>query len=296
MADQFRTIGLIGKQGDQAVTASLEALIEYLQKRDLEVLIDRDTLGDLVNQSLPLVNRHELGEKSDLAIIIGGDGTLLNAARSLADCDVPILGINLGRLGFLVDLSPEAMTVQLDEILNGNFHEESRFLLQSRIRRSGEEIESSDALNDVVVHKWDASRMIECETYIDGKFLHSMRSDGIVVATPTGSTAYALSGGGPIMHPSLDAIVLVPICPHTLTNRPIVVDASSKIEIVVYDQSNANAQVTCDGQIDLGLVHGDRVLVSQKPQRARIIHPPGYDYYNILRSKLHWGRTSTSGD
>jgi len=228
--------------------------------------------------------------KCDLVIVVGGDGTLLKAARLLVDMDVRILGINLGRLGFLTDVSRHEMEARLDEIFAGRFQEESRFLLRAVVVRNGEETMHGDALNDVVLQKWNVARLIQFDTHIDGLFVTTQRADGLIVSTPTGSTAYALSGGGPILHPSLNAIALVPICPHTLSNRPIVVDAMSTVEIVVCDGQQTSAQLTFDGQTASALEPGDRVVIRRKDRPVRLIHPPDHDYFATLRTKLHWAK------
>ncbi len=289
MAEEFTSIGLIGKYADPSVGATLQALRDYLQGRELDVLLDEATAQVWPDHEMTTASRPHIGDHCDLAIVVGGDGTLLNAARSLANHQIALLGINLGRLGFLTDISPDQMQNKLDAILSGEYREDKRFLLHTSIIRDGEELSESEALNDVVVHKWDVARMIEVETYVDGRFLNTVRSDGLIVSTPTGSTAYALSGGGPILQPSLDAVILVPICPHTLSHRPIVVHGESAIEIVVRGAGQSHAQVTCDGQINLGLVSGDRVRIEKKPHEARLIHPLDHDYFHILRAKLGWG-------
>jgi len=289
MPNAFKTIGLIGKYGDPGVGETLLQVGRCLQDRDYEVLLDENTAQVLPEHNMDTAAREDLGERCDLAIIVGGDGTLLNAARSLANYDVPLLGVNLGRLGFLVDISPDEMSARLEEILAGDYQEEHRILLHTTIHHEGQRVSESEAFNDVVVHKWEVARMIEVATYIDGRFLTTMRSDGLIVSTPTGSTAYALSGGGPILHPTLNAMVLVPICPHTMSNRPIVVDGNSEIEIVVSDTPHSHAQVTCDGQINLGLVSGDRVRIRKHDHVVRLIHPRRHDHFEILRAKLHWG-------
>jgi NAD+ kinase len=234
-----------------------------------------------------VVTRETLARQCDLAIVVGGDGTLLNAARSLADTGCAVLGVNLGRLGFLVDVSPEDMDTQINSILGGDFIEEPRTLLHAMVTRDGEPVDESTALNDVVINKKDIARMIELDTWIDGHFLNRNRSDGLIVATPTGSTAYALSGGGPILHPGLDAITLVPICPHTLSNRPIVINHDSCIEIVIHE-GTLQAQISCDGQVNLTLDPGDRVTVRRHDHDLRLLHPPGHDYFDVLRRKLRW--------
>lgn len=288
MAGEFKIIGLIGKYGDPGVGETLLQISEYLTDHQCSVMLEAETASMVANQHLPIASLDKIGRECDLAIIVGGDGTLLNAARNLVDYNVPILGVNLGRLGFLVDISPEDLTRRLDELLAGKYEEEHRILLSAVIHHKDGSISKSDAFNDVVVHKWDVARMVETETYINGKFLNNMRADGLIVSTPTGSTAYALSGGGPILQPDLDALVLVPICPHTMSFRPIVIDGESKIEIIVKD-STAKAQITCDGQINLGLVSGDKVLIQRKDRVVRLIHPCKHDHYEILRAKLRWG-------
>jgi NAD+ kinase len=289
MAQSFQCVGLIGKYADPSVGDTLQKLSVFLASHNVEVLLDESTARVLPDHGLAVASREQIGERCDLAIAVGGDGTLLAAGRSLARYDVPLLGINLGRLGFLTDISPQEFEQKLDEILAGNYVVEERFLLHCSIIRDGEHISESEALNDVVVHKWEVARMIEIETRVNGQFVQTLRSDGLIVSTPTGSTAYALSGGGPIMHANLDAIVLVPICPHTLSNRPIVVRGDSFIEVLVREDTHSHAQITCDGQINLGLVSGDRIRICKADHRVRLIHPVGHDHFNLLRAKLHWG-------
>jgi NAD+ kinase len=288
MSKLFEKIGLIGKYGDPSVSDTLIRLGELLLKNDRDVLLESDTAKHLGKHDFPSAELQELGKTCDLVITVGGDGTLLHAARSLANHEIALLGINLGRLGFLVDISPDQMQQRVEEILNGQYEEERRILLTATIESENEEPKVSDAFNDVVVHKWEVARMIETETYIDGRLLNTMRSDGLIVSTPTGSTAYALSGGGPIIEPGMDAIVMVPICPHSMSYRPIVVDGSSQIEIVVRDYPHSHAQVTCDGQINMGVVSGDRIKIKRKTKCVTIIHPPEHDHYQVLRAKLHW--------
>ncbi|HLA74320.1 MAG TPA: NAD(+) kinase [Gammaproteobacteria bacterium] len=289
MANTFKCIGLIGKYADSTVLGTIKILSDYLKGRQLEVILDESTAQLLPGHGLKTASRAAIGASCDLAIVIGGDGTLLNAARSLISYEICLLGINQGRLGFLADISPHDMIQKLDSILQGIYLEEQRIMLHARIERAGQCISESDALNDVAVHKWNVARMIEVQTYINGQFVHTHRSDGIIVSTPTGSTAYALSSGGPILHPALNAIVLVPVSPHTMSNRPIVVDGDSQIEIIVKDSNQSHAQVTCDGQINLSLASGDIIKVRKKDQRVRLIHPADHDHYKILRAKLHWG-------
>lgn len=289
MSLRFSRIGLIGKYGDPNVTTALQALIRFLEDRNLQVILDADSAKLSSSANGSIMARREFATACDLVIVVGGDGTMLNASRSVAGSEVPLLGVNLGRLGFLADVSPDRMADELDRILNGQFVEEERTLLRASVFRNGNCIFESHALNDVVVHKRDIARMIELEVQIDGKLLNNQRSDGLIVATPTGSTAYALSGGGPLLNPSLNAFVLVPICPHTLNNRPFVFDDGSNIEIVVCNSGRNEAQVTCDGQVNFSLEADDRVHIERNPTRLRLIHPAEYDYFEILRAKMHWG-------
>ena len=287
MTSPFERIGLIGKSGDQNVSDTLRALTALLERHRLQIQVDECVADMLADSVHPVVTRDILARQCDLAIVVGGDGTLLNAARSLTDTGCAVLGVNLGRLGFLVDVSPEDMDTQIESILGGDFIEEPRTLLHAMVTRDGKPVDESTALNDVIVNKKDIARMIELDTWIDGHFLNRNRSDGLIVATPTGSTAYALSGGGPILHPSLDAITLVPICPHTLSNRPIVINHGSRIEIVIHE-GTLQAQISCDGQVNLTLDPGDRVTVRRHDHDLRLIHPPGHDYFDVLRKKLRW--------
>lgn len=290
MDNAFSCIGLIGKYGDPGVVGTVLELSQILQARGCEVLLEDQTAASLDKYDCPVASQDEIGSRCDLAITVGGDGTLLNAARNLVKYNVPLLGINLGRLGFLVDVSPNEMATRMNEILDGKFEEEHRIMLTTRIEHhNGGANSVGDALNDVVVHKWEVARMIETETYINGRFLNNMRSDGLIISTPTGSTAYALSGGGPILDPDMDAIVLVPICPHTMSYRPIVIDGDSEIEIIVKENPHSHAQVTCDGQINLGVVSGDKINIRKLDHFVRLIHPCKHNHYEILRAKLNWG-------
>lgn len=284
----FQSIGLIAKTDDDGqVRATLRVIHRFLLDRGLEVSLDRSTDEFLeIDETVP---RREIAEHCDLAIVVGGDGTLLTAARSLAESGVPIVGVNLGRLGFLVDVSPDTMTERLEAILSGQYTEERRFLVETEIIRGDSVIQTAVALNDVVLRIKNVVRMIEFETWIDGNFVNIQRADGMVVSTPTGSTAYALSGGGPILHPSLEAMLVLPICPHTLSSRPIVVDSGSDIEIRIRENISETGQVVSDGQNNIDVAAGDRVRVSRRDRKIRLLHPADYDYFSILREKLHWG-------
>lgn len=286
--NQFSTIGIFSKPEAKAVGKSLHALHQFLQEKALNVMASAHPARIL---DLPACSDEAIAQQADLAIVVGGDGTLLQAGRLLAVHDLPIVGINLGRVGFLVDVLPGEIADQLSLILDGHFVEEQRGLLQAQAFRGKRLLGEGSALNDVVLHSRNAVRMIEFTTHIDGSFVIQQRADGLVVATATGSTAYALSSGGPILHPSLDANVLVPICPHTLSNRPIVINSQSQIEIKLCGEREhpVDSRVSFDGHNDIELVSGDRISIRAGQKKMRLLHPESYDYYHILRSKLHWG-------
>ena len=286
----FKRVGLIAKTNDERVRQTLAALAVYLEGRGTDYVLIEGCDALVPDVRGAAVDYATLGETCDLAIVVGGDGSLLSAARELIAHDVRLLGINLGRLGFLADILPHEMERRLDEILGGSYLEERRLMLGATVIRDEQAVEYCPSLNDAVIHKWQFARLIEFDVLVDGVFVNRQRSDGIIVSTPTGSTAYALSGGGPILHPTLDAIVLVPICPHTLSNRPIVVAAESRVEIILHTEDRSSAMLTCDGQISEHLVPMDRVVVEPEPRRLRLIHPADHDHYGVLRTKLHWGR------
>lgn len=291
---RFHTIGILGKSSDPGrVGPTLARLVAHLKARGRVALCDPNSAALLGLPAQAAVDVEELARSCDLAVVVGGDGTLLAAARAMASAGVPLLGINLGRLGFLADVSPDQIEGCLDRILDGAYVEEARCMLGARVEPdpAGSALEPRPlvALNDVVIHKWNTARMIEFETYIDGVFVNAQRSDGIIIATPTGSTAYALSGGGPLLHPTLDVMVLVSICPHTLSNRPLVVPGNSRIEIRVCGFDQGHVQVTCDGQTNLAPEPHARVLVQKTGRPVRLLHPEGHDHYAILRAKLGWG-------
>lgn len=286
----FSTIGLIGKFGAPDVAGEIRALTESLTRQGQRVLIDAATAQSLSLHELDSVARDVLGQDCDLIVVVGGDGTLLAAARSLYRFEVPILGINLGRLGFLVDVSPERMHECLGGVLAGHYTREQRFLLRARIMQGDQCLRDEVALNDVVIHKWRMARMIEIETHINGQYVNTHRADGLIVSTPTGSTAYALSGGGPLLTPNLNAFALVPICPHTLSDRPIVISADSHIEVRLAQSQTNDIRITLDGQIDHDLGDGgDRVEIYRAQTPLTLLHPADHDYFKILRAKLHWG-------
>lgn len=285
----FSTIGFFVKQGDPRVQQTLDSLIRCLGERGLRLLMDASCGHAYPGHGLSEVDSAELGKACDLVLSVGGDGTMLQAARRLVDHDVMLLGINLGRLGFLTDISPHALEETcLGQILAGEYQEEKRFLLNAEVFRGEERLCCAGALNDVVVHRWNTSHMVGFRTLIDGYFVSEQRSDGLIVATPTGSTAYALSGGGPLLHPALNVLVLVSICPHTLSNRPIVVDADSRVEIYINEGQPIEAQMTCDGVLCRKLLPGDHIRVS-KHHQVRLLHPVVHDPYAVWRAKLNWG-------
>lgn len=285
---QFNTVGVIGKHRYGEVEEVTTAVLAYLEGAGKKILLDRQSMQQYA-AGLPHVARNDLALQADLVIVLGGDGTILGAARSLAMHGTPMLGVNLGRLGFLADVSPENISAQLDAVFAGEYSSDRRFLLQADIYRQGELMGSNVALNDVVVHTGDVLRMLDFETSIDGQPIRRHSADGVVVSTPTGSTAYALSCGGPVMHPELEAMLLVPICSHALTDRPLVISTKSKVAIRVFQsRSQVPAVVSWDGQRHIDLDQDDQVVVSRTDYSAQFIHPPGYDYFERLRSKLNW--------
>jgi NAD+ kinase len=285
---EFSTIGVIGKRADPGVAPALRALTEDLAARGCRLRLDAASAEYLGLPAAQGLAREQLGADCDLVVVLGGDGTLLDAARAVAPHGVPLLGINRGRLGFMVDVLPDDMRPALDAVFAGRYVREERLMLTATVLAGRQERDSFHALNDVVVRNRDFARVIEFDTYTDGCFISHHRADGIIIATPTGSTAYALSGGGPVLHPALPAIALVPICPHTLSDRPLVLDAGREIEVVI--DAGTQALVTCDGQVPQELNGGDRVRIRRAERSVSLIHPPGYDYFKLLRSKLQWGR------
>nr|WP_297458080.1 NAD(+) kinase [uncultured Halomonas sp.] len=284
----FKSIGLIGRIGSAKVVDTLRRLIRFLNTHDYHVILEDRTATVLLDHGQQEASRRLLGELCDLVIVVGGDGSMLGAARALCSTGTPVLGINRGRLGFLTDISPDELEERVGEVLAGDFISEERFLLDAEVYREGALVGTADGLNDVVIHPGKAARMIEFELFVNDQFVYSQRSDGLIIATPTGSTAYALSGGGPIIHPGLEAITLVPMFPHTLSSRPIVVDAASEIKVHIGEVNEAYPHISCDGQTQVVSKPGDMLYVRRKPQRLTLIHPRGHNYYEICRSKLGW--------
>lgn len=291
--EQFRNIGLMGRPGNTTVADTLEHLLGFLQGRGINVIFDEDTAMILPRPGLQVCTRGMLGESCDLVIVVGGDGSMLHAARSLARFNKPVLGINRGRLGFLTDISPAEIEDKVAAVLDGNYVIEQRFMLNMEVKSVGNPVGEGIAFNDIVLHAGKSVHMIEFELYIEGQFVYRQRSDGLIIATPTGSTAYALSGGGPIMHPKLDAIVLVPMHPHTLSSRPIVVDGNSEIKLLICTD-DINPMVSCDAQTGISLRAGDWVYINKHPFKPRLLHPPGHDFYAACRTKLGWSSHLTN--
>ncbi len=289
METEFRNIALIGRQADSRVAEPMRALATFLTDAGVNV-----SAADTLALDLPVtrVPEETLCDNTDLAIAIGGDGTMLYASRLAREKGTPILGVNRGRLGFLADITPDQMIASVEHVLTGDYVRDSRLLLKANLVTAAGEERVEYGLNDVVVQRRATGGMVDLLTRVAGQYVNTHSGDGIVVATPTGSTAYALSCGGPIIEPQLDAIGLVPICPHTLTDRPIVIPATQDIEIVLLRRENTRAEVTVDGGHLGTLRPGDTLRIAAASQRTTLLHPPGHDFYGILRSKLFWGRDS----
>jgi NAD+ kinase len=284
----FKTAALIGKYKSPEVAAPLLHLAGFLQQHGVKVLLDRLTASHIGDCPYPVLRLEELGQQADLAIVIGGDGTMLNIARTFAPYDVALVGVNQGRLGFLTDISVDTMIETIGAVLDNKFVTEDRMLLSAEVWRGEERVFEVLAFNDVVLSKGVKGSMVEFEVSIDGQFIYSQRSDGLIVASPTGSTAYALSSGGPIVHPSLNVMALVPVCPHTLSNRPIVIDGGCAVEIRVRDGNDSHAHFDSHSHFDLK--QGDRIRVRRYAHAIKLLHPVGHSYYAMLREKLHWNR------
>ncbi|MGP8035201.1 MAG: NAD(+)/NADH kinase [Steroidobacteraceae bacterium] len=289
MAFPVRACALVGRFTDARVAETVNALLPHLKSRGVQVLLSESAPG-LDAPGLTRVPEPTLGERVDLVIAVGGDGTLLYAARLVARHGVPLLGVNRGRLGFLTDVSPKDMLPSVDAALAGTLQADERPLLWAQLHGAGGGLAQSLALNDVVMQKHDTGRTLDFETRIDQRYVNTHDGDGIIVASATGSTAYALSCGGPIIEPHLEALVIAPICAHTLSDRPIVVSSRSVIEVVLLPRADTQANVACDGMRLGALLAGDRLEVRAARERVTLLHPAGHDYYKLLRSKLHWGR------
>jgi NAD+ kinase len=286
MAIAFKTIALIGKYKSPEIAGPLLQLSSFLQSRGVRVVVDPVTAAHVANNHLEVLPLEQAGREADLAIVVGGDGTMLNIARTLAPYDVALVGVNQGRLGFLTDLSIGTMLETIGAMLEGNYVEEDRMLLASQVLRAADTLLEVLAFNDVSISKGADGGLIELEVRVNGQFLYNLRADGLIVATPTGSTAYALSAGGPILHPALSVMSLVPVCPHTLSNRPIALSSEVQIEVLMH--RCADARVHFDSHSHCELQPGDRIRVHRYPRSIRLLHPVGHDYYHMLREKLHW--------
>ena len=281
---KFDKVGLVARTGSAPVLESLKIVERFLRSQSVEVILEELAAAMLAETDLQVCSQQELGSCCDLVIAVGGDGVILGAARTLAPFGVPLLGINRGRLGFLADVSPDEIELRVGEVLAGDYSIEEHFLLEGELSVAGHEVPS--ALNEVIVHSAVMARMIEFDLYIDDVFVYNQNSDGLIISSPTGSTAYALSAGGPIMHPSLDAIVLIPMFPHTLNSRPLVVPGTSVLKIVI--GTGFEARVSFDSHLELELQPGDSIVIRKKQQKLKLIHPPGHSFYGVCRSKLDW--------
>jgi NAD+ kinase len=287
----FSCIGLVGKPGSTNLQETLNRLIHILSNCDVQIHLSEDCAEQTqVAYPCTLVPRDNIGSKTDLVIVIGGDGSLLHAARNVVKHHVPLLGVNRGRLGFLTDIAPDELETRIPEILKGHYLEEARSMLDIRVIRQGQIVSTGMALNDIVLYSGDIAQMIEFEVFINDQFVYRQRSDGLITTTPTGSTAYALSGGGPIIHPGIPALALVPMHPHTLSSRPIVVQEDSHIRLRVTDNNTHSPKISCDGQIKLDTQQFDEIHITKLSENLRLIHPKDHDYFAMLRTKLGWGQ------
>jgi NAD+ kinase len=288
-----QTIALVVRHNTAGIDEPVRAIVDFLRSAGYRVVFEAETATHVGVAGVDAMTVDEIGAQAHVAIVVGGDGTMLGVARQMARYKVPLIGINQGRLGFMTDIPIDRMLPALGEILNGKAKAEERTLLEARVVRGGEQIHCSVAVNDVVVARGSGAGMAELKVTVDGTFMYNQRSDGLIVSTPTGSTAYALSAGGPLLHPTLAGIVLVPIAPHALSNRPIVVPNSS--EIVVEIINGRDISVNFDMQTFTSLQHGDQIVISRSPTTITFLHPEGWSYYHTLRAKLHWNELP-SGD
>ena len=290
MGGSIRTCALLGRFAEQTVRDTALALLPKLVERGLTTLVQRETPVPEFGVRATAVADAELVARAELAIVIGGDGSLLYAARLFAGTGVPMLGVNRGRLGFLTDVLPQDLADSLDAALSGRCQVDHRPLLEARLIAADGSERRRLALNDVVLSKWETGRILEFETRVDGRYVNTHGGDGLIISTATGSTAYALACGGPIVDPSLDLLLMVPICPHTLADRPILVSGRSTVSVLLHERYDTRALAACDGVVLGELRASDRLEVHPSTQRITLLHPPGYDYFRLLRSKLHWGR------
>lgn len=285
---KFTRIGIIGKSSKGEVQELASKLVGYLQQRHCQVVVETELAAHIPPTHAKVDEISSIAKLCDLVILIGGDGSLLNCARKIVDEEVPIIGINCGRRGFLTDLSAQDFQQSLEPMLQGHYQEERRFLLEMELWRHQECIHKAMAVNEVTLYSGHIARIMEFQVWINQQFVYRQRSDGIITATPTGSTAYALAGGGPIMHPTLDALVLVPMHPVVLSSRPIVVNSHSLIELHLVPENPLHPRISCDGQLHFDAEPDDRIVIRRKAKELRFLHPNDYDYYHTLRTKLGW--------
>ncbi|CRL60929.1 NAD(+) kinase [Proteus mirabilis] len=285
----FKCIGIVGHPRHPEALSTHEMLYHWLQAQGYDVIIDTQVAQELKLKNAQTGDLTQVGKIADLVIVVGGDGNMLGAARVLSRYNIKVIGVNRGNLGFLTDLDPDNALQQLTNVLAGHYREEKRFLLEARVCAEGQRTRIGTAINEVVLHPGKVAHMIEFEVYIDDRFAFSQRSDGLIIATPTGSTAYSLSAGGPILTPNLDAIALVPMFPHTLSARPLVISSDSQIRLK-FSQTNIDYEVSCDSQLVLPIKEGDEVIIKRSRQKLNLVHPTDYNYFNTLSSKLGWSK------
>ena len=286
MKSQFRHVALIGKYHAHGTRSALENIAQFLSAQGCDVAIEKDTAGNTGITQYPILDVPSIGAHCDLGLVVGGDGTMLGIGRLLAQFGVPLVGINQGRLGFITDIAFEDYQSVLGPMLHGEFEEDRRWMMQAKVVRDGRCVFNATAMNDVVVNRGATAGMVELRVEVDGRFVANQRADGLIIASPTGSTAYALSAGGPLLHPSIAGWILVPIAPHTLSNRPIVL--SDKGEITVEIVAGRDASANFDMQSLATLLHGDRITVRRSENQMCFLHPKGWSYFDTLRKKLHW--------
>lgn len=289
MGRPFKTVGIVSRHKNQQATETLQELLNYLVSLNQECILDSETALSLTNCNLPILPRDELCKTANLLIVVGGDGNLLHTAHDAVHHNIPVVGINRGRLGFLTDILPNRFD-KMKAILDGDYILEKRFLIEATVTHEDKVIGKDHALNEVALIPNSVPHMTEFEIYIDNKFVCSQDSDGLIVATPTGSTAYALSGGGPILHPQLDALVIVPMFPHTLSMRPIVIEANQTIDVIISPNNSSTPRLSCDSHHFIETFPGSRIQIKKFAHPLQLLHPTDYDYYESLHSKLHWGR------
>jgi len=286
MKSQFRHVALVGKYHAPGSRSALESIAQFLNALGCDIAIEEDSAISTGLTQYPILDVAAIGARCDLALVVGGDGTMLGIGRLLAKFGVPLIGINQGRLGFITDIAFEDYQAVLGPMLRGDFEEDRRWMMQAQVVRDGRCVFNATAMNDVVVNRGATSGMVELRVEVDGRFLANQRADGLIIASPTGSTAYALSAGGPLLHPSIAGWVLVPIAPHTLSNRPIVLSDTGEITVEIVAGRDASANF--DMQSLASLLHGDRITVKRSDYQMRFLHPKGWSYFDTLRKKLHW--------